>query len=118
MHVHSMAVDTEELITSADCQATKTIIFSQFLGALSLLEEPLRHDNIGYLRLDGSMSLYERAQAVRDFARMPQANSLAGSIHAQASSGHRYLHSSVPRCTNACGLGGKEAFIWILLLVP
>lgn len=84
MYVHGTRFQTEELISSADYQVTKAIIFSQFLGALSLLEEPLRHDNIGYLRLDGSMSLYERAQAVRDFARMPQASSSAPSVHAQA----------------------------------
>ena len=53
-------------------QVTKTIVFSQFRGALGLLEDALRGDNTPYLRLDGSMSIMERADVVRDFGRKPE----------------------------------------------
>ncbi|KAK9811296.1 hypothetical protein WJX72_001345 [[Myrmecia] bisecta] len=53
-------------------QVSKTCIFSQFTGALNLLEDSLRQKGIAYLCLDGSMSLMQRASTVRDFATMPQ----------------------------------------------
>ena len=51
---------------------TKTIIFSQFTKALDLLEHELSENGYTYLRLDGRMSISQRAEAVRVFGKEPQ----------------------------------------------
>lgn len=51
---------------------TRTIVFSTFTSALDLLEQRLRATDIDWVRLDGSMAIQARTDAVRNFARNPQ----------------------------------------------
>jgi len=48
---------------------SKVIIFSQYLGFLSLLEGSLRKSKVPFNRLDGKMSLKERVAALEKFNR-------------------------------------------------
>ena len=52
-------------------QPTRTIVFSTFVRALDLVEARLEGSGIGVVRLDGSMTIEARGQAVRQFARDP-----------------------------------------------
>ncbi|CAL8469222.1 g8763 [Coccomyxa elongata] len=61
---------------------TKTIVFSTFTRALDLMQQRLIPSNIGFLRLDGSMRLSQRTDAIRAFARDPQARVLLASTKA------------------------------------
>lgn len=50
---------------------TKAILFSQFTKALDLVEHELTENGYKFMRLDGSMSLNQRAEAVRAFGKDP-----------------------------------------------
>ena len=60
---------------------TKTIVFSTFTRALDLLQQRLMPSSIGFLRLDGSMRLSQRTDAIRAFARDPQVPCQQGTLH-------------------------------------
>lgn len=55
---------------------TKTVLFATFTKALDLLGAPLARNGIGHLRLDGTMSLLDRADAIREFYRSPEVRPL------------------------------------------
>ncbi|TPX30734.1 hypothetical protein SmJEL517_g05755 [Synchytrium microbalum] len=50
----------------------KTIIFSQFVGMLDLIEIPLRNKGYKFVRYDGSMSSKQRALAIKQFSYDPK----------------------------------------------
>lgn len=60
---------------------TKTIVFSTFTRALDLMQQRLMPSNIGFLRLDGSMRLSQRTDAIRAFARDPQVPHQQGTLN-------------------------------------
>ena len=47
----------------------KAVIFSQFLGMMDLIEEDLRREKIGFVRMDGSLSQKERGVAIERFKK-------------------------------------------------
>lgn len=52
------------------------MIFSQFTSFLDLIQVVLQRENLAWLRLDGSMDLKKRQQAIADFnspSRKPKA---------------------------------------------
>ncbi|BDA45031.1 Helicase-like transcription factor [Coccomyxa sp. Obi] len=61
---------------------TKIIVFSTFTRALDLMQQRLMPSSIGFLRLDGSMRLSQRTDAIRAFAHDPQARVLLASTKA------------------------------------
>lgn len=60
----------------------KAIIFSQWTSMLDLLESSLNHDLIQYRRLDGSMTLASREQAVKEFNTDPEVTVMLMSLKA------------------------------------
>lgn len=50
---------------------TKAILFSQFTTALDLLENELTENGYHFMRLDGRMTIGQRAEAVRAFGKDP-----------------------------------------------
>jgi SNF2 family DNA or RNA helicase len=50
----------------------KALVFSQFLGMLSLIKEKLVEHNIQYQYFDGSYSAEQREKAIRDFQDNPE----------------------------------------------
>ena len=60
----------------------KVIIFSQWTAMLDLLEAPLEHEGYKFRRLDGTMSVAVRQQALRDFAENPDISVMLMSLKA------------------------------------
>ncbi|KAJ3210536.1 hypothetical protein HDU82_007940 [Entophlyctis luteolus] len=60
------------LKTKRDHQDDKTIIFSQFRGFLDLCEKPLKDNNIGFTRYDGSMTAEVRDDSIRRLRDDPE----------------------------------------------
>ena len=56
---------------------TRMIVFSTFTSALNLLERRLAATGIDWVRLDGSMPIQDRTEAVREFAHNPQVRARA-----------------------------------------
>ena len=50
---------------------SKCVVFSQFLGALDVASEELAARGIRFVRVDGNMKQYQRADALSDFSRDP-----------------------------------------------
>lgn len=69
----------EELLNSgvscSDAQIEaprKAIVFSQWIGMLDLVEMALKQSGLEYRKLDGTMTLYARDKAVREFNTDPE----------------------------------------------
>lgn len=60
----------------------KILIFSQFTSFLDFLEVPLRRRREGYQRYDGSMSMNDRQEAVKDFTTNPRTKLMLISLKA------------------------------------
>lgn len=58
--------------SSVKVYGEKAIVFSQWTKMLDLLEDFLKDSSIKYCRLDGTMSLAARDQAVKDFINNPE----------------------------------------------
>ena len=58
--------------SEAEPQVTKAIVFSYFTKALDMLGSQLDQADLQYKRLDGSMTLSQRASAVQSFRDDPQ----------------------------------------------
>ncbi|PSC70181.1 SNF2 family DNA-dependent ATPase [Micractinium conductrix] len=50
----------------------KVIVFSQWTAMLDLAEAPLRREGFQFRRLDGTMNIKARQQAIEDFSRRPE----------------------------------------------
>ncbi|KAH9289743.1 hypothetical protein KI387_033860, partial [Taxus chinensis] len=60
----------------------KAIVFSQWTKMLDFLELPLKQAGIQYRRLDGTMSVLERDEAVNDFKKLPKVTVILMSLKA------------------------------------
>lgn len=68
--------EDDDAAAAGSPQVTKTVVFSYFTRALDMLEAPLRGKRLPFLRLDGSMSLKQRAEVVRGFSNDLQVQDL------------------------------------------
>lgn len=59
-------------IDSIKLGGEKAIVFSQWTKMLDLLEASLKDSSIQYRRLDGTMSVFARDKAVKDFNTLPE----------------------------------------------
>jgi SNF2 family DNA or RNA helicase len=57
---------------SVESAGEKAIVFSQWTRMLDLLEACLKNSSIQYRRLDGTMSVFARDKAVKDFNTRPE----------------------------------------------
>lgn len=83
--VTSAKVDrTMELLRKirAEDPTEKTLVFSQFTSLLDIVEVPLNREEIEYTRLDGSMSVDLRNEAVNRFIDSPNCNIMLVSLKA------------------------------------
>lgn len=62
----------------------KAIVYSQWTHMLNLLEAPLRKHNFTYRRLDGTMTVAKRDEALKEFANDPAVTVLIVSLKAAA----------------------------------
>eukprot|EP00873_Tetraselmis_striata_P027497 jgi/Tetstr1/447761/TSEL_035094.t1 len=62
----------------------KVLVFSQWTGMLNLVETPLRDAGIQFRRLDGSMNIAKREEAISDFKEKPHVMVLLVSLKAAA----------------------------------
>ncbi|XP_044968034.1 helicase-like transcription factor CHR28 [Hordeum vulgare subsp. vulgare] len=80
------AVDTLKSIFNthgpADSDTPKAIVFSQWTGMLNVLELSLNSNFINFRRLDGSMSLDDREEAVQEFKADPEVRVMLMSLKA------------------------------------
>lgn len=60
----------------------KAIVFSQWTSMLDFMELSLKNSHIGYRRLDGTMSIPARDQAVKDFHNDPEVDVMLMSLKA------------------------------------
>lgn len=67
-----LVVGREDEAEGPGGRVTKTIVFATFTKGLDLMEQRLQDTSIGWLRLDGSMRLQARTEAIRSFARDPK----------------------------------------------
>ena len=64
---HSIKLDELAREIEENIGEHKALIFSQFLGMLSLIREKLKEDNIPYEYFDGSTSPTERERSIQNF---------------------------------------------------
>ncbi|KAM3370491.1 hypothetical protein ACQJBY_018049 [Aegilops geniculata] len=80
------AVDTLKSIFNThgptDSDTPKAIVFSQWTGMLNVLELSLNSNFINFRRLDGSMSLDDREEAVQEFKADPEVRVMLMSLKA------------------------------------
>ncbi|KAI8613212.1 SNF2 family N-terminal domain-containing protein [Chytriomyces sp. MP71] len=68
------------LKTRRENPGDKTIIFTQFRGMMDLCEKPLKENQIGFVRYDGSMSAEQRDNAVSTLQNDPDTNVILVSL--------------------------------------
>ena len=61
----------QESVETGTKSVTKAILFSQFTAALDMLEHQLTENGYCFMRLDGRMTITQRADAVRAFGKDP-----------------------------------------------
>ena len=66
----NLAVESSK--NSVEAAGEKAIVFSQWTRMLDLLEACLKNSSIQYRRLDGTMSVFARDKAVKDFNTCPE----------------------------------------------
>ena len=64
---HSIKLDELSREVSENIGQHKALIFSQFLGMLSLIKEKLKEQNVAFEYFDGSTSAPERERAIQNF---------------------------------------------------
>lgn len=64
---HSIKIDELVRELQENMGHHKALVFSQFLGMLSLIKEKLHAENIPFQYFDGSFTAQQREQAIRDF---------------------------------------------------
>lgn len=69
-------------IDSIKLGGEKAIVFSQWTKMLDLLEACLKDSSIQYRRLDGTMSVFARDKAVKDFNTLPEVSVMIMSLKA------------------------------------
>ncbi|XP_062161396.1 helicase-like transcription factor CHR28 isoform X3 [Alnus glutinosa] len=67
---------------SVESAGEKAIVFSQWTRMLDLLEACLKNSSIQYRRLDGTMSVFARDKAVKDFNTRPEVSVMIMSLKA------------------------------------
>lgn len=73
-HYDNHSIKQDELIRELqeNIGDHKVLVFSQFLGMLSLIREKLKENNIQYQYFDGSYTAQQRENAIRDFQDNPE----------------------------------------------
>ncbi|XP_059440688.1 helicase-like transcription factor CHR28 isoform X6 [Corylus avellana] len=78
----NLAVESSKNSVEVEAAGEKAIVFSQWTRMLDLLEACLKNSSIQYRRLDGTMSVFARDKAVKDFNTRPEVSVMIMSLKA------------------------------------